>query len=75
MKAAGLDVWLDGNPYLMHHKVFVLDGATVIFGSFNFSVSAQQDNDENLLIVDDAFLAQQFESEFAKVYAAAKQPH
>jgi phosphatidylserine/phosphatidylglycerophosphate/cardiolipin synthase-like enzyme len=75
MKAAGLDVWLDGNPYLMHHKVFILDAATVIFGSFNFSVSAQQDNDENLLIVDDASLAQQFESEFGKVYAAAKQPH
>jgi phosphatidylserine/phosphatidylglycerophosphate/cardiolipin synthase-like enzyme len=57
LKAAGQDVWQDGNPYLMHHKVFVLDGKTVVFGSFNFSGGAQDSNDENLLIVDDAPLA------------------
>ena len=27
MKQAGLDVYQDGNPYVMHHKVFVLDGS------------------------------------------------
>ena len=72
MKKAGLDVWQDGNPYLMHHKVFIIDGKTVIFGSFNFSQSAETENDENLLIVDDAALAQQFEAEFARVYDQAK---
>ena len=53
MKQAGLDVYQDGNPYAMHHKVFVLDGRTTIFGSFNFSDGADRDNDENVLIVDD----------------------
>ena len=72
MKKAGLDVWQDGNPYLMHHKVFIIDGKTVIFGSFNFSQSAETENDENLLIVDDTALAQQFEAEFARVYDQAK---
>ena len=33
MKRAGLEVYTDGNPYVMHHKVFVLDARTVIFGS------------------------------------------
>lgn len=74
MKQAGLDVWQDGNPYLMHHKVFVLDGKTVIFGSFNFSENAQQENDENLLIVDDPTLAQAFTMEFGRVYEQAKNP-
>ena len=33
---AGLDVRQDGNPYVMHHKVFIFDEATVAMGSFNF---------------------------------------
>ena len=37
----------DGNPYVMHHKVIIIDGRTVIFGSFNFSNNADKDNDEN----------------------------
>ncbi len=74
LKKAGLDVWQDGNPYLMHHKVFIVDGKTVIFGSFNFSQNAETENDENLLIVDDAGLAQQFEAEFARVYDQAQNP-
>ncbi len=73
MKQAGLDVWLDGNRYTMHHKVFILDGRTVAFGSFNFSRNAEKENDENLLLVDDAELAQAFTAEFERVLAQAKQ--
>ncbi|MCC7106737.1 MAG: phospholipase [Chloroflexi bacterium] len=74
MKAAGLEVYQDGSPYVMHHKVFVLDGRTTAFGSFNFSSNADRDNDENLLIVDDPGLATQFEAEFQRMVALAKQP-
>ena len=74
MKEQKLDVLQDGNPYLMHHKVFIVDGATVILGSFNFSQNAEEENDENLLIIDDAALAQAFLEEFERVYAMAKNP-
>jgi len=74
MKNAGLEVIQDGNPYLMHHKVFVVDGQTVILGSFNFSQNAETENDENLLIVDDPALAQAFTAEFERVLAQAKNP-
>lgn len=74
MKRAGLDVLQDGNPYLMHHKIFILDGQTVIVGSFNFSDNAQNQNDENLIIVDSPALAQTFEAEFLRVYAIAQNP-
>ena len=74
MKDAKLDVWQDGNPYLMHHKVFIVDGQTAIFGSFNFTQNADSENDENLLIVDDAGLAQAFTAEFGRVYEQAKNP-
>jgi len=72
MKRAKLDVLQDGNPYLMHHKVFIVDETTVIVGSFNFSKNAEEENDENLLIIDDAALAQAFLAEFERVYAQAK---
>ncbi len=73
-KKLKMDVLQDGNPYLMHHKVFIIDGATVIFGSFNFSNNADQDNDENLLIVDDPQMAQAFEAEFQRVRNQALNP-
>ena len=74
MKSAKMDVLQDGNPYLMHHKVFIIDGKTVVTGSYNFSQSAETSNDENLLIVGDAAMASQFTAEFERVYAQAKNP-
>jgi phosphatidylserine/phosphatidylglycerophosphate/cardiolipin synthase-like enzyme len=74
MKQAGLDVYQDGNPYVMHHKVFILDETTVITGSFNFSDNADRDNDENLLIVTDPGFARPFLEEFDRGLAAAKNP-
>jgi phosphatidylserine/phosphatidylglycerophosphate/cardiolipin synthase-like enzyme len=74
MKQAGLDVYQDGNPYAMHHKVFVLDGRTTIFGSFNFSDGADRENDENALIVDDPGLAGQYLAEVERMLALARNP-
>lgn len=71
MRAAGLDVRLDGNPYTMHHKVIVVDGRTVVFGSYNFTNSAENSNDENVLIVHDADVAARFTQEFQRVWTAA----
>jgi phosphatidylserine/phosphatidylglycerophosphate/cardiolipin synthase-like enzyme len=72
LKQAGLDVRVDGNPFAMHHKVFIVDGKTVILGSFNFSQNAEEENDENLLIIDDIALVQTFAAEFARVYGLAR---
>jgi len=74
LSAAGLDVLLDGNCYILHHKVIVIDERTVITGSYNFTSSAEQDNDENLVIVDDPSLARAYLEEFARVYAQAQAP-
>lgn len=72
MRQAGLDVLLDGNTGLMHHKVMIIDREIVVFGSYNFTSSAEKRNDENLVIVADAHLASQFEEEFERIYAIAK---
>lgn len=74
LKAGGVDVLEDGNCYVMHHKVIVIDERTVITGSYNFTSSAERDNDENLVIVDDPSLARQYLEEFDRVYAQAQSP-
>lgn len=65
----GLDVRLDGNPRNMHHKVLIIDEKVVIFGSYNFSKSAETRNDENTLILHDEAAAKQFVSEFERILA------
>lgn len=68
MKQQGLDVKQDGNKNVMHHKVFIVDDKTVITGSFNFSDSADEKNDENLLIIEDPEIAKKYNEEFKRVY-------
>jgi phosphatidylserine/phosphatidylglycerophosphate/cardiolipin synthase-like enzyme len=74
MKQAGLEVYQDGNPYVMHHKVFVLDGKTTVMGSFNFSDGADRDNDENALIVEDPGFAARYLEEVERMLTLARNP-
>lgn len=67
-----LDVRRDGIDGLMHHKVFIIDKKIVVFGSYNFSQSAEETNDENLIIVYDPVIAEQFLLEFNRVWAEAQ---
>ena len=66
---AGLDVRQDGIDGLMHHKVFVIDEQIVITGSYNFSRSAEERNDENILVIYNTDIAQEFLKEFERVQA------
>ncbi len=70
---AGIDVLADGNPYVMHHKVIIIDEAIVITGSYNFSASAANNNDENVLIVHNTEIAAQYLAEFQRVYQRAEE--
>ena len=63
-----MDVRLDGNTYMMHHKVIILDDETVVLGSFNFSRSADETNDENVLFIHDKDIASLFRTEFKRIY-------
>ena len=71
---AGLPVFQDGNPARLHHKVFIIDEAIVVLGSFNFSDSAANNNDENMVIVHDPDLAAQFLAEYARLRSQAVAP-
>jgi len=68
-----MDVRLDGNTYMMHHKVIILDNETVVLGSFNFSKSADEMNDENILFIHDKDIASLFRTEFKRIYREASE--
>ena len=72
---AGLDVRLDGNQIgLMHHKVIIIDQEIVITGSYNFTASAEESNDENVVIIFNQDAASKFMQEFRRVYGQAQVP-
>jgi phosphatidylserine/phosphatidylglycerophosphate/cardiolipin synthase-like enzyme len=68
---ANLEVRQDGNPRIMHHKVFIIDREIVVFGSFNFSGNANDSNDENVIIVHDPEFSDYFVEEFETVWEEA----
>ncbi|HET6822350.1 MAG TPA: phospholipase D-like domain-containing protein [Anaerolineales bacterium] len=71
-RQANLDVRIDGIDGLMHHKVFIVDEKIVVLGSYNFSQNAEERNDENLLIIYDPVIAEQFMFEFLRVQEQAQ---
>jgi phosphatidylserine/phosphatidylglycerophosphate/cardiolipin synthase-like enzyme len=57
---AGIPTRIDAAHAIAHNKVMVIDGETVITGSFNFTKAAEENNAENLLIIHDRKLAGQY---------------
>jgi phosphatidylserine/phosphatidylglycerophosphate/cardiolipin synthase-like enzyme len=56
----GVPTMIDAEHAIAHHKVMVIDGETVLTGSFNFTKAAQEKNAENLVIIRDPALAAQY---------------
>jgi len=67
-RCAGLPVRQDGNGSFLHHKVIVIDSSIVMTGSLNYSSSADEDNEENVVIVDNAEIAALYMQEFDKLW-------
>jgi phosphatidylserine/phosphatidylglycerophosphate/cardiolipin synthase-like enzyme len=61
---AQVPIWIDAVHQIAHNKVMIIDGDTVITGSFNFTRSAEYHNAENLLVVRDKALAARYEANF-----------
>lgn len=60
--------FIDDKHAIAHNKVMIIDGETVITGSFNFTKNAEQSNAENLLIIRGV-------KEIAQKYAANFEAH
>ncbi len=57
---SGIPTIIDADHAIAHNKVMVIDGETVITGSFNFTRAAEEKNAENLLVIRDKALAAKY---------------
>ena len=65
---AGIQTLIDAQHAIAHNKVMVIDSATILTGSFNFTKAAEEKNAENLLVITEA-------PELVKAYEANIQAH
>lgn len=54
---AGIPSMVDASHAIAHNKVMIIDQAVVLSGSFNFTVSAEERNAENMVALTDVALA------------------
>lgn len=55
----GIPVYIDSQHPIMHNKVMIIDGRTLITGSFNFTKAAEK-NAENTLIIRSPELCREY---------------
>lgn len=53
----GIPVRIDSAHAIARNKIMIIDGESVITGSFNFTKAAEENNAENLLIIHDKKVA------------------
>lgn len=68
LKKNGIEVKFDENDHYMHNKFMIIDGKVVLTGSYNYSSSADEYNDENLIVILDRGVAEAYESEFEEMW-------
>jgi phosphatidylserine/phosphatidylglycerophosphate/cardiolipin synthase-like enzyme len=66
---AGIPTYIDAAHAIAHNKIMLIDGQTLITGSFNFTTNAEQNNAENLLVIRNRpDLYQAYENNFRHHY-------
>ena len=65
----GIDVRFYAGIGLMHNKFAVIDNRILITGSFNWTASAERENQENLLIITDENTVKQYAQKFEVLWA------
>ena len=73
LRGCGVKIKLSPNRSgKMHHKVIIIDGETVITGSYNYSKNAERNNDENILILKNREIAANYIKEFKRCWKGTK---
>lgn len=68
LKRKGLQVRLDQSSYHMHHKFAIFDQSILLSGSYNWTRSAAEYNEENFLLTRDAKLRKDYQKEFDRLW-------
>lgn len=64
----GIPVRVDRTHHHMHHKYALFDGTTLTTGSYNWTRSAADYNQENIVITDDERLVSRFRDHFEQLW-------
>jgi mitochondrial cardiolipin hydrolase len=68
LRGVGVALKVDESEHHMHHKFAVLDGASLLNGSYNWTRSAATFNEENLIVTSDAALVATFSRQFCEMW-------
>ena len=72
LSRAGIDIHVDNSPHYMHHKFAIFDNARVLTGSYNWTRSAAEYNQENILVTDNKQVVFTYKEEFARLWNSTK---
>lgn len=64
LAASGVTVLIDDEHHTAHNKLLLIDGTTVITGSFNYNKNAEAKNAENILVLPCEPLARRYIENF-----------
>ena len=63
-----IKVRISSNNYIMHNKFAIIDNRILLTGSYNWTFSANNRNDENLQIIDDPGIIEIFQNQFVNLW-------
>ena len=70
----GIEVLIDSKPHIAHSKIILIDRKTLIGGSYNYSEGAEKFNAENVLILKNAPLIQEYLKNWEERYKVSRTP-
>jgi phosphatidylserine/phosphatidylglycerophosphate/cardiolipin synthase-like enzyme len=66
----GIKTRISSNNYIMHNKFAIIDNHLLLTGSYNWTFSANNRNDENLTVIDDPELIEIFQNQFINLWTS-----
>ena len=64
----GIKTRISSNKYIMHNKFAIIDNRILLTGSYNWTFSANNRNDENLMVIDDPEIIEIFQNQFVYLW-------
>jgi len=64
----GIKTRISSNNYIMHNKFAIIDNCILLTGSYNWTFSANNRNDENLMVIDDPEIIEIFQNQFINLW-------
>jgi len=64
----GIKTRISSNNYIMHNKFAIIDNRLLLTGSYNWTFSANNRNDENLMVITDPEIIEIFQNQFINLW-------